>query len=115
MLDFTNPKTPQNIASRINSLALVRSGPDESVEPLVIEALHTTYGNTKKNLVISIEPADLSISNSIDIKNSGATINQYGRMDPLQNYSSTERSMNISFKWLKAKFTMEKKQSQIIR
>ena len=100
MLDFTNPKTPQQLASRLNGLGLVKGGADESVEPLEIEAIHTKYG--RKPLTIIIEPSDLSINNNIDIKSSGATINQYGRMDPLQNYSSTSRSLRINFKMIKS-------------
>ena len=68
MLDFTNPKTAQGIMSTINSVGLVRSGADKTVEPLEIEVIHTKYG--KKPLTIIIEPSDLSINNDVTIGSS---------------------------------------------
>ena len=100
MLDFKNPKTSQNLLTKINATGLVRSGADKTVEPPVIEAIHTKYG--KKPLVIIIEPSDLTINNDITIGSSPGSIQQYGRMDPLQNYASTSRTMNISFKMVKS-------------
>lgn len=100
MLDFTKPKNARNLISTLNTIGTVRSGADKTIEPLEIEAIHTKYRN--KPLVIIIEPSDLSINNDINIGSSPGSIQQYGRMDPLQNYASTSRSMNISFKMIKS-------------
>ena len=99
MADFFNVKGPQQLLTTI-SKGLVKSGVDESVEPLEIQAIHTKYG--QEPLTILIEPAELTISNDIGINSSGASIAQSGRMDPIQNYNATSRNMKIEFKMIKS-------------
>ena len=72
---------------------------DGTVEPLIIEPIHTNYNGNP--LLILIEPADLSIDDSVSIS-MGAGKAGYGRMDPIATYSGTSRSIEISFKMIKS-------------
>lgn len=96
MVDFL--KTGQQIVTAINQ-GIVNSGLDGNVEPLEIEAIHTKINQSK--LLILIEPADLNISDNVNISMSAASAG-YGRMDPVGNYSGTTRNISISFKMIKS-------------
>lgn len=95
-MDFLN--TGKNILTAVNQ-GIVNSGLNYNVEPLEIEAIHTKYNGNP--LIIIIEPADLTISDDVNISmNAGRS--GYGRMDSVPAYNGTTRSINIDFKMVKS-------------
>ena len=96
MVDFL--KAGKNLLTSINK-GIVNSGLDNNVEPLEIEAIHTK--NNQNTLIILIEPADLTIDDNVRIGMSAGRYG-YGRMDPVANYTSTTRSIEIGFKMIKS-------------
>ena len=96
MVDFLN--TGKNLLTSL-SKGIVNSGVDGDVEPLEIEAIHAK--NNGNPLIILIEPADLTIDDSVRIGMSAGRYG-YGRMDPVANYTNTTRTIEVGFKMIKS-------------
>lgn len=99
MVDFKNIiKTTKDIAAVFNG-GTVKGVIDDDVELLEIEPLHTSINGS--NIVVLIEPVDLTIDNQVKVGMSVAG-EFYGRVDGIATYKSTRRSLTIGFKMVKS-------------
>jgi len=88
----------KNIAAAVNS-GLVEGPVDLEVELIEIEPLHTTINGN--SIIIQIEPANLSIQQSINIT-MGEQGAFYGRAEGMPIYQQTRRSFSLSFDMIKS-------------
>lgn len=99
MVDFKNIiKTTKDIAAVFNG-GTVKGVIDDDVELLEIEPLHTSINGS--NIVVLIEPVDLSIDNNVNV---GMSVGGefYGRVDGIATYKHTRRTLRVGFKMVKS-------------
>ena len=96
MVDFT--KITKQVVATVNK-GTIEGGLDKNVEPLEIEAIHTKINTSP--LIIKIEPANLTVNNSVRISMSeGGQF--YGRAEGLASYQSTRRTIAIGFSMIRS-------------
>jgi len=99
LVDFKNIiKTTKDIAAVFNG-GTVKGVIDDDVELLEIEPLHTSINGS--NIVVLIEPVDLSIDNNVNV---GMSVGGefYGRVDGIATYKHTRRTLRVGFKMVKS-------------